>query len=255
MNSNLWIKEIMSLKVSYMLNKDITKILILIYIANNKLFNKNIKFEEIERYVYEFYIDNPNISKENNNSIIRNINKYNIEDLYSIIKNALYEWKNDYPHGCLNFNNNELYVSVDDVSDETYNYSMMVAKMLYRKATNKEFNYSANIDSLTYINSYNLDLINSTRLVNRVLEDINYCCCCDALDDLYIINLSDSIKEINNPLNYITVCKKHYDLFKQKYYIFDKAGNIEILKPDKSLNCNMHLSYKVMKTRKKYLIR
>ena len=107
MKSDLWTKEIMSLNVPNVSQKDVTKILILFYLIEYHKINCTIDIRNVSKYIYEFYIDNPDISKYNPNSVIRNINKYNIEDIIQITRIALYDWKNDFPNGCLKFNDNE----------------------------------------------------------------------------------------------------------------------------------------------------
>lgn len=254
MNNDLWTKEIMSLKVPNVSQKDVTKILILFYLIEYHKINCIVNMREVSKYIYEFYIDNKNISKYNPNSVIRNINKYNIEDIIQIVRIALYDWKNDFENGCLSFNENELYVQVDDMNDKMYSTSLMIAKMLYKKATMEEWLYSPELSELQGITSYNLDYLNETRLRNRVLEDMDYCCCCDKMDDLYIINISEELELINNPYNYITVCSDHYKLFKEGYYKFAKNGQIIINKNNPLINKNMHISQKIMKDRKKEVV-
>ena len=251
MNNDLWTKEIMSLKVPNVSQKDVTKILILFFLIEYKKINCIVDIRDVSKYIYEFYIDNNDISKYNPNSVIRNINKYNIEDIIQIVRIALYDWKNDFPNGCLSFDDNKLYVQVEDANDRIYSTSLMVAKMLYKKATMEEWNYSPKLLELQEISSYNLDHLNETRLKNRVLEDINYCCCCDSMNDLYIINISNDIELINNPYNYVTVCLEHYKLFKDGYYNFSKSGQIIINKEHPLINKNMHISQRIMKDRKK----
>lgn len=240
----------MSLKISNLIHKDISKILILIYIIQSESINKSIKISEISRFLYRFYIDNPNIAETNNNVIVRNIKKYISEDLLQITKLGLYDWKNDFPNGCLNFNENEVLVNISNVDDTVYSSSWMIAKILYKKATNQDYNYEPYIKEVCDITNYDLDHINDTRIKNRVLEDMNYCCCCDSIDELFIINLSDNIKEILNPYNYITVCKEHYDLFKNGYYKFNENGQIIILKSHNLLNPKMHIALKIIKKRR-----
>ena len=250
MKKDVWIKEIMSLRVSNLSQKDITKILILFYLIEYKKFNTIINIKDIAKYIYEFYIDNPNISKHNPNSVIRNINKYNIEDVFQIVRIALYDWKTDYSDGCLSFTENEVFVEIDNIDDRFYATSILIAKMLYKKATMDDFNYSPNLLELNQINSYNLDYLNNTRLKNRVLEDMDYCCCCDNTEKLFIVNISDNNDMINNPYNYVTVCYEHYKLFCEKYYRFESNGQIKIFKEHPLLNSNMHISQKIMKNRK-----
>ena len=251
MNSDLWTKEIMSLKVPNVSQKDVTKILILFYLIEFKKINCIINIKDISKYVYEFYIDNESISKYNPNSVIRNICKYNIEDIIQVVRIALYDWKTDFSDGCLSFNDNDLLVEVNDLNDKTYSTSSMIAKMLYKKATAEEWNYSPQLIELNKLDSYDLDYLNNTRLKNRVLEDMDYCCCCDSMDDLYIVNISDDLEKINNQYNYVTVCKNHYDLFKNGYYRFSKDGQIIVNKEHPLINDKMHISQKIMKDRKK----
>lgn len=251
MSNDLWTREIMSLKVPNVSQKDVTKILILFYLIEYHKINCIVDIRDVSKYIYEFYIDNQNIAKYNPNSVIRNINKYNIEDIIQIVRIALYDWKNDFSDGCLSFNENELFVQIDDINDRVYSTSLMIAKMLYKKATMKEWIYSPELSELEEITSYDLDYLNKTRLKNRVLEDMDYCCCCDNMDDLYIINISEEIRLINNPYNYVTVCSEHYRLFKDGYYNFAKNGQIIINKEHPLINKNMHISQRIMKDRKK----
>lgn len=250
MDKDTWIKEIMSLRVSSVSQKDVTKILILFYLIEYRKFNIIINIKDIAKYIYEFYIDNSNISKYNSNSVIRNIYKYNVVDIISVVKFALYEWKNDYPNGCLSFNDDEVFVKICNLDDKLFVTSKMIAKMLYKKVTMQEYCYTPELIELEGMKNYDLNYLNNSRLKNRVLEHINYCCCCDKLDDLYIINISDEINDILNPSNYITVCKEHYKLFLEKFYRFDDKGQIIILKENKLLNDSMHISQKVMKEKK-----
>ena len=148
MNSEKWIREIMSLKVPNVSHKDVTKFLVLFYIIEYKKINEKFSIIDLAKYIYEFYIDNPDIAKFNTNSIIRNISKYNVEDIIQIVRNSLYDWKSDFSDGCLEFDDNSICVMVDDLEPKTYETSLMVAKMLYKKATNLDFDYSASLDEI-----------------------------------------------------------------------------------------------------------
>ena len=249
MNNDLWTNEIMSLKVPNISQKDVTKILILFYLIEYHKINCVTNIKSVSKYVYEFYIDNPDIAKYNPNSIIRNITKYNIEDIIPIVRIALFDWKNDYSNACLSFNENELCVQVDDLNDNTYSTSYMVAKMLFKKATANEWDYSPKLVELQQSSCYDLDELNKTRLKNRVLEDMDYCCCCDKTDNLYIINISNNNALINDPYNYVTVCLEHYNIFVEVYYNFSKTGQIIINREHPLINKNMHISHKIMKNR------
>lgn len=251
MNADLWTREIMSLKVPNVSQKDVTKILILLYFVEYKKINKIVGIKDLSKFVFEFYIDNPNISKYNPNSVVRNISKYDIEDIIQIVRMALYDWKNDYSEGCMSFNENEIFITIDNIDDKVYSTSMMIAKMLYKKATMEEWNYSPELEELNNITAYDLDYLNTTRLKNRVLEDMDYCCCCDKTEELFIVNILFDQEEIKNPYNYVTVCKEHYNLFKEHYFGFSETGQIIIKRIHPLLNEKMHISQRIMKNRKK----
>jgi len=79
-----------------------------------------------------------------------------------------------------------------------------------------------------------------------VFEKINYCVCCDSDINLKIINISNDIKYLKNPENYVPVCDIHYKMYLRWYYRFSKSWNIIIEKEDKLINKKMHISKRLL---------
>lgn len=251
MNSKLWFREIMSIKTPNLLHKDLSKILLIFYILKENGFNKENSIVHLNEYIYRFYIDNPDLAKLHPSVIVNSISHYGIKDLIPFTKQALEEWKNDFNDGCLSYNDMYFSVSINDMDEDTLKYTYNVAQMLYTKATGKNFDYT---DEIEKIEEYNLEIINNSRMKNRVLEDIQYCVCCDELNDLYIINISNNEEYLTNKFNYVPVCKKHYELFKQGYYNFNTNGYINIIKTSEILHNKMHISNSVLNENRKSIL-
>lgn len=250
-NSNIWYKEIMSIKIPNLIHKDLSKILLIFYVIKENSFNKMNKISDLNRYIYRFYIDNNNYAKLHPSIVVNSISHYGAKDLLPFTVQVLEEWKNDNENSCLNYDEQYFWVNIDDISDNVVNYTKNIANMLFIKATNHNFDYDENIDKFE---NYNLDIINNSKLKNRVLEDIQYCVCCDEIEDLRIINISNDFNFINNKNNYLTVCNEHYKLFMNKYFKFKSNGYIQILKMHPSISEKMHISNSVLNTERKKIL-
>lgn len=250
-NSKLWFKEIMSIKTPNLLHKDLTKVLLLFYIVKNKKFNYCYKISNFNQYVYRFYSDNPEFAKIHPSVVVNSINHYGVKELLPYTIQNLQEWKNDFPNGCLWYDKFNFKVEIEDYTEEVLTFTKNIADMLFSKITNKLFLYNDDLYELESLNNYNLDTINSSRLKNRVFENIQYCSCCDLIDDLYIINIDNNISKITELTNYVPVCKKHYDLYKMGYFKFMENGKISILKQHPDLNLGMRISRKILSVNRK----
>ncbi len=251
MDSKLWFREIMSLKIPNLLHKDLSKILLIFYLVKENGFNKEISILNFNKYVYRFYIDNPKLAEMHPSVIVNSLSHYGVKDLILFTKQALEEWKNDFNDGCLSYNESYFKVLVNDIDDEKIKYTLDIANMLYMKATGYQFDYSEEIEKF---DKYELDSINKSRLKNRVYEDMQYCVCCDYLYDLNIVNISNNLDFLNDKYNYVTVCKKHYELFINGYFSFNSYGYINIIKPNKFLNSKMHISNSILNERRKKIL-
>ena len=234
----------MSIKVPNLKHKDLTKLLLLYYLIDYNLINSEFTIKSFSKYVYRFYSDNPEYAKCHPSIVINNIGHYGVDDIVPFVKQELEEWKKQNNESCLVINNNKLIVLIENNDNKLYAFTKSIADMLFIKFTNTKFDYKEEISELNNLTQYDLDYINSTRLVNRILENMQYCVCCDKLDDLKVVNLSDNIELINNYDNYVLVCHTHFELYKEGYYKFDKNGHILIVKQHPLINSKMHISKK-----------
>lgn len=247
MKFNDWIAEIMSIKIPNAKYKDFSKLLLVFYLADNHKINSFIKFRDYSVFLYRFYSDNPNIANCNPNTVIRNINRYNLKDIYEITRNIISQNVVSYKWSCIKVFRDWFSVELDDFNDASYKDIKMIWNMIYKQSTWNTYDYTEDIHEFYEIDKYDIEKINKTRVINRVFEKINYCVCCDSDEDLKVINISNDMKYLHNPENYVTVCKKHYDLFMNWFYNFGENGKINILKNSSELNKNMHISNSLLK--------
>ena len=250
--SNKWFEEIMTLKISNLPMKDITKLLIIYYCLEKDLFNNENKIEDFNKFAYRFYIDNPDIAILNPSSIIRNIEKYGPKDIINITYQALNEWNSDVENSSLFYNNIIFKIIIDNYNEYIKKMTKQIADMLFEKSLGIHYHYNDELFELKDISEYDLDLLNKTRLKNRVLENNQYCSCCDSTDKLNIVNISNDKKFILENGNYYLLCKRHYDLYKSNYFDFKQNGFILIKKNSCDLDQRMHLSNSIMKISRKY---
>ena len=247
MKFNDWVAEIMSIKIHNARYRDFSKLLLIFYLADNQKINSLVKYTDYNIFLYRFYSDNPVVSSCNPNTIIRNINKFNLKDTYEITKNTVSQNAASYKWSCINVFRDGFSVELEDFDEKYYKDIKMISNMIYKQATWNDYNYVEDIPNFYDINEYDIEKINETIIINRVFEKINYCVCCDSDEDLKVINISNDMKYLHNPENYVTVCKKHYDLFMNWFYVFGENGKITILKDSPELNKNMHISNSLLK--------
>lgn len=251
MNSSIWYKEIMSIKIPNLVHKDLSKILLIYYLIKENGFNKKIKILDLNRFIYRFYIDNIEFAKLHPSIIVNSLCHYGVKDLMPFTKQALEEWKNDYKNGCLNYDEQYFWVTIEDYNEKVLAYTKKITDMLFLKSTNHQFDYD---DEIEKFNDYDLEIINESRMKNRVLEDMQYCVCCDDIGDLKLINISNDIKYINIKENYLTVCINHYNLFKDKYFNINSTGYLNIIKVHPLINKKMHISNYIINEKRKEIL-
>lgn len=245
MQKKIWFKKLLSINISSSYHLDLPKILVLFYCIENNSLNCLNKISELNKYIYRFNIDNLDLAEKNPYSIIKNIKHYSVNDIIHVTMEALNTWKNDNSlsiinEKCFKFN-------IMDYDNDTLIMTKNIMKIIFKKNTNLEFNYNSYLNELNNIRTYDLNLLNNTRLVNRVYEKSNYCVCCDSVEDLKIVNLSNNLQLVNNINNYVFLCKDHYELYIDNYFNFDVNGKIIIYKNNDILDYRMRISSELLK--------
>lgn len=240
-----------------------TPYIIMLYLKENRYYIKNDPLDNLCRFIYRFYADNKDYSKKNSSVLISNITHYYSSDLKQYVIEQLNIWIN---------NGNEVLLTdgtflminpyMPVLSDKEILMLDKIIDSLSVRNFKKLISYSTLIeDKILSIDYPNLsfeeycNLVNSTKFKKRAFEDMNYCACCEEIniDNLQAIHL-DFIKELDNPLNSIVLCKEHAKLYYEGKFRFSKTGKIIIYDESYDLDKRMHLNKKLTISKNKYLI-
>jgi len=258
MNENQWYEDIMLQKFSLYEHKDITKLLIVFYLCQNPNNELVWTIQDLANYIFDFYIDNEDISQINTNSIIRNIKKYGVEDVKPIIETAILEWKDDAKNQVLKTEFNSIILELDSVSDLFFVRTKQVANMIYKKALKKDFNYNNSIDEVKNIDNKNLELFGKSRFKNRLKRTMQYCVICDETkdDNLFAVHIDQcdhcdsSYIDVDNG---IIMCKDHAQDYLDGKFYFNENGFV-INRSSNIVDERMHLSFAIKNPRRKKYI-
>lgn len=262
MNIQDYYSELMNQSFVDSIGVNFTNYALMLFLKRNNYAFKST-LSEITKYIYRFYIDNPNLSKLNSNIVIRNINKYSPIDIKDYVEETIDVWiKNG--NGILQFNQKEKVVFIEDASiiDEKKELLNTVIDAICLKYNDTVISYNPDITKdiagLLFSNYDDkflfIEELNNTRYSNRAFEECKYCVCCEDVnnDNLVAVPI-DPEKRLSDENNSIILCKEHAKLYLDNYFRFSNKGKIIIFKHHYLLDNRMHLSFSQTKSKKEYL--
>ncbi len=213
-----------------------------------QLYKKYSK-REIETAIYRYYTDNPAIASRHPRIEIRNLPKHGISVIKEELKSALDTWSEESTEGILHSDFMHIYLDIDD-SDYTADaeYLWMVIEELFKKTYHIEFPALQPI----FGDDTDLDVFGRGAYRNYVMEEIQYCVCCDEYDSkrLYAVHiLPDELSE--DPLsrkkiaNGLIMCYEHAQEYLHKRFYFNSSGRIVNLSSS-LVHKNMRLSQRLL---------
>lgn len=261
-SSNIWYKEIMTQKISVVPNKNLAKLILMYFILSNDKLEKKYSKQKCLEYLYRFYIDNPQKRISHPSLLVRNINKYGLDEFRVVLDEILFSWKEDFSNGALDFNEEEIFLLLNDndFNENVFSMTKKIVDTLYLKYEKSEFDYNTNIESDLDFQSIDPKKFGKSRYMNRCLEDIQYCPLCEETDvsKLMVVRILDKNvcekEDLINKNNGLILCDKHAELYNEHAFIFDVRGYLKVNITTDLLNSKMHLSNKLLNhERKKYI--
>lgn len=260
--NQLWFEDMMKQTFNEEICFNPTKLIILDYISNNDSLKTVYLLKDIIEYVFETYIDNPDIAEQHPSYIVRKIGTYGIKDINDIVKDALTSWERDATNNILSFSDNYLYLNMDEKEfEEVGKNTQLLCKMLYKKHFKDDIpKPKVLLPEITDMDDKEIEIFGKSLYRNRVLEDIQYCPICEETDInklvvVHIVNKSmgadqDEILDKNNGLIF---CKKHAMAYNQNKIEFNELGFVSKDEVD-DVEFGMHLSFAIRnKKRKEFL--
>lgn len=257
-----WYKDIMVQKYQCDNFYDPSKLFIILSLTENGFLKEKYTIKEIAKYVYRYYIANMDIAKHNFNIIVRNINKYGVDDLMPVVISSINQWIREQKNDSILLFDNYIKLNLNSYDENTLKLTRTIAKTLFQKYYKKQLNEPTNYSEILTLNDYDLESFGSSSIKQLIFEDIQYCPLTEEtnINNLFVVHLfskEDGANELEflNKDNLMLFSKNvALDYINKKFY-FDEFGRVINVSSD-IVNNKMRLSINLMTNeRKNFIIR
>ena len=242
--------ELMRQDFSDVSGKNYVKAAFMIFLkSHNYIIDTDIN--TLSKFIYRFYIDQPDIAAKSSNLIIRGLRNYNYFDLIPYLNEILDSWTKQ---GCgvISYDGTNVKANIALLDNEQVRILNDVTNAVFEQHFNDVIKYNPSIDEELVLaqksfihgdmDTY-IKILNDGRFRNRAFEKINYCACCDDADYASLRALHiNPCKSFYDPDNSIVLCEQHAKLYLSGNFRFSKSGKIILLKNNELLDKRMHLS-------------
>lgn len=231
--------------------KNYVKAAFMIYLKyHNYVIDADIN--DLAKFVFRFYIDQPEIASKSSNLIIRGLRNYNYFDIVPYLNEILESWVRQ-GSGVISFDGIKVKTEIEaDLDEDQIEILNNVSNAVFEQHFNDIVKYNPSINdeiapAQELINDGNFDeyinVLNNGRFRNRAFEKINYCACCDDSDysKLKALHINPHVSFYDSD-NSIVLCDDHARLYLNKAFRFLKNGKIDIRENNELLDPRMHLS-------------
>lgn len=241
---------------------DPTKLFIILSLTAEKKLKPVYSLYEIAKYVYRLYISNLSLTNNNFNIVIRNIEKYGISDIVPIVYLVCTQWIREQKNDSLKVTNENLYVRLDDYSDQSLNVIRTICNALLQKYYKCSINEMFSYEEVKLIDDRDIDLFGKSSIKKLIFEELQYCPLCENIvyDDLYVTHIlfNDETQDDNdsiNPNNLLLMCRDEWIDYEKGLFVFDEFGKV-VNKGSMLVNNRMRLSQRLLNSeRKAYIIK
>ena len=221
------------------------------------------KIRHFQEYLYEIYIDNPEVAAKHPSYIVRNIQMYGAVDFYDMVKDTIESWDRDSKNHILSYNENHIKINIDKADYmNTETVTKRLSELLYKRYFGGSCPELADLNCILYQDDHNMEVFGKGKFRDRVLEDMQYCILCEEINSKELVavhilekKMGASDAELTDKNNGLIFCKKHAEQYINKKFYFDELGFARNI-CSRDLVEGMHLSFAIRnQERKKYLLR
>lgn len=261
MNEN-WFKDIMCQKYQFDNYFDPTKLFIALAFTECGSLKPRYSIKEIAQYVYRYYIANPDIAKHNFNIIIRNLEKYGIDDIYSFVLSSVNQWVKEQKHHSLSVYDAFVVLELQEYNYETLCMTRKICQTLFQKYYKTQLHEIPDYSFIASIDDTDLELFGKSELRSLIFEDIQYCPLTECTDknDLYVVHIlpmgeAAEKDELIDKDNLLLLSKEMANEYILGLFYFDEFGRV-VNNGSQLTNRKMRLSINLITDgRKKYITR
>lgn len=260
MNDN-WFKDIMIQKYQCDNYFDPTKLFIILSLLEENELKDSYSINEIAKYVYRYYLANPEIAKRNFNIIVRNIQKYGIEDILPIVKLALSQWSKEQKYNSLIVYDSFIKLNLNEYDQKTLNLTRTMVETLFLKYYKEKLNKIHNYNDISSYDDSNIYVFNDSFAKQLIFEDIQYCPLSEEtnIEKLFVVHLftsedGASKEDLCSKDNLMVFSEEIASEYIEKKFIIDEFGKVINLGNSKYVSDKMRFSISLLNTnRKKYI--
>ena len=257
-----WYKDIMSQRYQCDNFYDPTKLFIILSFTENNVLKEKYTIKEITKFVYRYYISNMDIAKHNFNIIVRNINKYGINDLIPIVISSINQWIREQKNDSISMFDTYIKLNLESYDEEALKLTRTIAKTLFQKYYKTNLNEIPDYSEVLLMNDIDLDTFGKSNIKQLIFEDIQYCPLSEETntENLYVVHLftkEDGANDMEflNKENLMLFSKNIALDYNNKRFYFDEFGRVININSDE-VNNKMRLSINLMSSeRKNFIIR
>lgn len=255
----LFYQDIMSQQFSIGTYYNATRYLLLYAMIDSGKFEAKYTISELVDKVFDIYCFNKSVAIHHPNIEIRRIPCFGMGSIRKDIIEALVEWRNMSKSQVLLFDDNYLFVLLNDEDGHVAKQAKQILDILFYK------NFKIILQNVPKPNfnilrdDTNLEKFGVSYYRNKVFSDMQYCILCDncVMDDLVVVhilpaslcNRDEMLFDKNNGL---IMCRNHATAYVQRKFYFDLRGKVIAVdgNPD---YFGMRLSIHLLKNRKNYI--
>lgn len=255
-----WYKDIMVQKYQCDNFFDPTKLFIILSFTESNVLKEKYTLKEITKYVYRYYISNMDIAKHNFNIIVRNINKYGIDDLLPVVVSSINQWIREQKNNSIVLFDTYVKLNLDSYDLDTLKLTRTISKTLFQKYYKTQLNELPDYSETLTLNDSDLETFGNSSLKQLIFEDIQYCPLTEEtnIKELYVVHLfskEDGANDLEllNKDNLMLFSRNIANDYINKKFYFDEFGRVINISSE-NVNNKMRLSINLMTDERKNFI-
>lgn len=232
MNEN-WYKDIMVQKYQYDNYFDPTKLFIALAFVETGRIKQRYPIKEIAQYVYRYYIANLNIARHNFNVVVRNIEKYGVDDIFSFVVSTVNQWIREQKYSSVSMNDTFVFLKLDEYDDKTVLLTRKTCEALFQKYYKTKINRILDNSYCAELDDTNIDLFGKCNLRYLIFEEIQYCPLTETTneEELYVVHIlpkeeSAEKCDLINKDNLMLLSKEMALEYIHELFYFDEFGRV-----------------------------
>lgn len=261
MNEN-WYKDIMSQNFQYDNYFDPTKLFVALSFVATGALNKQYHIKDVATYVYRYYVANIAIARRNINIVVRNIEKYGVEDIVPFTKSAIAQWIKEQKYGSLALHEDIITLFLDSYDSSVVAMTRTICDTLFQKYYKTKLLNICNYSEFIGISDYDIVALSNSPLKQLIFEDVQYCPLTEITDaeSLFVVRISgkdetEDSEELIDKDNLMLFSQEIAEDYASGLFYFDTFGRV-INRGSKNVSNRMRMGIKLLTPgRKKYIKR